>query len=74
MADNRIRQRQRHRGIVSERRTAEITGGAVLGRPRQKAIDPAKVLTKVEPIADVIKAYEAFDKREPGWIKVELET
>jgi len=41
---------------------------------RSGVIDPVKVLTKVEPIADVIKAYEAFDKREPGWIKVELET
>ena len=41
---------------------------------RSGVIDPVKVLTKVEPIEDVIKAYEAFDKREPGWIKVELET
>lgn len=36
------------------------------------AIDPAKVLSKVEPMQSVIEAYEAFDKREPGWIKVEL--
>jgi threonine dehydrogenase-like Zn-dependent dehydrogenase len=36
------------------------------------AIDPAKILTKVEPIQSAIEAYEAFDRREPGWIKVEL--
>lgn len=26
--------------------------------------------TMVEPVQNVIQAYEAFDKREPGWIKV----
>jgi threonine dehydrogenase-like Zn-dependent dehydrogenase len=36
------------------------------------AVDPLKVLTKVEPMRGAIEAYEAFDKREPGWIKVEL--
>ncbi len=35
-------------------------------------IDPVKILTKVEPMSDVIAAYEAFDKRRPGWLKVEL--
>jgi threonine dehydrogenase-like Zn-dependent dehydrogenase len=35
-------------------------------------IDPLKVLTKVEPMQSAIEAYEAFDRREPGWIKVEL--
>jgi threonine dehydrogenase-like Zn-dependent dehydrogenase len=39
---------------------------------RTGAIDPTKILTKVEPLTKVIPAYEAFDKREPGWIKVEL--
>jgi threonine dehydrogenase-like Zn-dependent dehydrogenase len=34
--------------------------------------DPAQVLTQVEPMSDVIEAYKAFDKREEGWIKVEL--
>ena len=41
---------------------------------RTGAIDPTQVLTKVEPLADVIEAYEAFDQRKPGWIKVELQT
>ncbi len=35
-------------------------------------IDPIKVLTKVQPMMDVIEAYEHFDKREAGWIKTEL--
>jgi len=41
---------------------------------RTGAIDPTKVLTNEEPIENVIEAYKAFDKREPGWVKVELET
>ncbi len=32
----------------------------------------ARILTKGEPIDDAIDAYKAFDKREAGWIKVEL--
>lgn len=36
------------------------------------AIDPVKILTKVGPMHAAIEAYEAFDRREPGWIKVEL--
>jgi len=35
-------------------------------------IDPLEVLTKVEPLTNVIHAYEQFDKRESGWIKTEL--
>ncbi len=35
-------------------------------------IDPIGILTKVEPMQGVIDAYEAFDARQPGWIKVEL--
>lgn len=36
------------------------------------AFDPSKVLTPIEPMTDVISAYEAFDQRRAGWIKVEL--
>jgi threonine dehydrogenase-like Zn-dependent dehydrogenase len=25
-----------------------------------------------KPLTDAIEAYKAFDRREPGWIKVEL--
>lgn len=37
-----------------------------------RVIDPAKILTRVEPIAAVLDAYKAFDQRQPGWIKVEI--
>jgi threonine dehydrogenase-like Zn-dependent dehydrogenase len=36
------------------------------------AVDPAEILTQTEPLTDAIEAYKAFDRREPGWIKVEL--
>lgn len=39
---------------------------------RNRTIDPTLILTQVEPLTDVIEAYKAFDKREPGWMKVEL--
>jgi threonine dehydrogenase-like Zn-dependent dehydrogenase len=35
-------------------------------------IDPARVLTQAEPLVDAIEAYKAFDRRESGWVKVEL--
>jgi len=38
-----------------------------------KRIDPAKILTQIKPMADAIAAFEAFDRRESGWIKVELQ-
>ncbi|CAM5327920.1 Glutathione-dependent formaldehyde dehydrogenase OS=Stutzerimonas stutzeri OX=316 GN=CXK95_09725 PE=3 SV=1 [Stutzerimonas stutzeri] len=38
-----------------------------------RRIDPAKVLTQVKPMTDAIAAFEAFDRRENGWIKVELQ-
>ena len=40
---------------------------------RTGALDPAEILTQVEPMTSVIEAYQAFDKRQPGWIKVKLE-
>jgi threonine dehydrogenase-like Zn-dependent dehydrogenase len=36
------------------------------------AVDPAQVLSQREPIASAIDAYRAFDRREEGWLKVEL--
>ena len=36
-------------------------------------VDPVKILTQMEPMQDAISAYRAFDERQPGWIKVELE-
>lgn len=40
---------------------------------RTGALDPAEILTQREPMTSVIEAYKAFDKRQPGWIKVKLE-
>ncbi|ACC73862.1 zinc-dependent alcohol dehydrogenase [Paraburkholderia phymatum] len=40
---------------------------------RNGSFDPLAVLTQREPITNAIEAYRAFDKREPGWIKVKLE-
>jgi len=36
-------------------------------------IVPEHILTKQEPIISAIEAYKAFDTRQPGWLKVELE-
>jgi len=36
-------------------------------------IDPAKILTQSEPITSAIDAYKAFDQRQAGWVKVELQ-
>ncbi len=40
---------------------------------RSGRLDPVKILTEIEPMTSAIEAYKAFDNREPGWIKVELE-
>ncbi|MNF47527.1 Glutathione-independent formaldehyde dehydrogenase [compost metagenome] len=36
-------------------------------------IDPAKILTQIKPMSDAIEAFKAFDRRDSGWIKVELQ-
>jgi threonine dehydrogenase-like Zn-dependent dehydrogenase len=36
-------------------------------------VDPTQILTQVEPLTDAIEAYKAFDRHQPGWMKVELE-
>lgn len=40
---------------------------------RNGTIVPSEILTQAEPMTSVIEAYKAFDKRQPGWIKVKLE-
>lgn len=40
---------------------------------RSGKLDPVRILTEIEPMTGAIEAYKAFDEREPGWIKVELE-
>lgn len=39
---------------------------------RSGKAEPRRILTETEPMSDAIAAYKAFDKRRPGWIKVEL--
>lgn len=39
---------------------------------RSGVFDPTMVLTQDRPLTDAIEAYKAFDKREQGWVKVEL--
>ncbi len=36
-------------------------------------VDPFSVLTQSEPMTDAISAYQTFDRREAGWMKVALE-
>lgn len=40
---------------------------------RSGQVTPTLILTDRELLSDAISAYEQFDKRQPGWIKVELE-
>jgi len=40
---------------------------------RSGAVRPSEILSHRQPMDRVIEAYKAFDRREPGWIKVELE-
>jgi threonine dehydrogenase-like Zn-dependent dehydrogenase len=44
----------------------------LVGRVRSGEPDPTGVLTEGEPATSMIGACEAFDQRQPGWIKVEL--
>jgi threonine dehydrogenase-like Zn-dependent dehydrogenase len=40
---------------------------------RAGVVDPQTVLTQLEGVPTAVEAYEAFDERRPGWLKVELE-
>ena len=40
---------------------------------RSGTVVPSEILTQREPMTSVIDASKAFDKREPGWIKVMVE-
>ena len=41
---------------------------------RSGKVNPTDVITRDEPMGSVIEAYEAFDKRQPGWLKVKVGT
>src|SRR6185312_9297502 len=40
---------------------------------RSGVIRPEEFLTQIKPIASAVEAYQAFDRHEPGWIKVKLD-
>ncbi len=40
---------------------------------RAGVIDPMMVLTQVQPLDNAVEAFKAFDKRESGWMKVDLQ-
>jgi threonine dehydrogenase-like Zn-dependent dehydrogenase len=40
---------------------------------RSGEVDPVGILTHHEPLGSAIEAYQAFDGRQEGWIKVKLE-
>jgi threonine dehydrogenase-like Zn-dependent dehydrogenase len=45
----------------------------LLSRIASGAADPTTVLTQQEALPSAVEAYEAFDRRDPGWTKVALE-
>lgn len=45
---------------------------SLLQMVQTNAIDPTQILTQKEPMTNIIEAYQQFDLREPGWIKVAL--
>ncbi|GIV96757.1 MAG: glutathione-dependent formaldehyde dehydrogenase [Herpetosiphonaceae bacterium] len=38
------------------------------------AVNPLKILTQEQPMKNILEAYQAFDTRRPGWVKVAVET
>jgi threonine dehydrogenase-like Zn-dependent dehydrogenase len=45
---------------------------ALVEMVRSGQVNPEQILTQQQPLVGAIEAYEAFDQRKPGWIKVEL--
>ncbi len=44
----------------------------LVGLVASGVVDPTKILTKQKPLKSAIEAFEAFDQRKAGWVKVEL--
>jgi threonine dehydrogenase-like Zn-dependent dehydrogenase len=40
---------------------------------RSGAVDPSVLITQIADVHDAISAYEEFDRRRPGWLKVALD-
>jgi hypothetical protein len=55
-------------GIEESRDATSVPGNQYPRGERQAA----RRLRQAEPLADAIEAYKAFDRRESGWVKVEL--
>jgi threonine dehydrogenase-like Zn-dependent dehydrogenase len=47
---------------------------SLLGLVASGTVHPEVIVSQVKSIDSIVEAYESFDQREPGWIKVELET
>ena len=45
----------------------------LLRRVRAGEVDPARFITEQDRVVGAVEAYEEFDRRQPGWMKVELE-
>lgn len=45
----------------------------LIEKVRSGEVDPVALISDVERVSDAIEAYEAFDRRRPGWLKVELD-
>ena len=45
----------------------------LLSRIATGGADPATVISQQEEMPTALEAYQAFDRREPGWTKVTLE-
>ena len=44
----------------------------LLGMMRSNRVSLETILSNTEPLTDAIEAYKVFDRRAPGWMKVEL--
>jgi threonine dehydrogenase-like Zn-dependent dehydrogenase len=40
---------------------------------RTGVVDPFALVTQVEDVTDAVSAFEEFDRRRPGWLKVVLD-
>ena len=56
-------------GNANHRRYYDV----LIGHVQAGRLDPQDILSQTEPMTGAIEAYKAFDERQPGWIKVELQ-
>jgi threonine dehydrogenase-like Zn-dependent dehydrogenase len=63
--------------VLHSRAAARNPGGRLfamlLPLVQSGTFDPSRLLTQSTPLVDVLDAYERFDQREEGWIKVMLD-